>query len=364
MQPADRDDRGFLQGAAASGLQPVSDGESNPAVQAGHLEARRLLEEASEQFLKADESQPFRWPPSQAPSDDEDGYGGLAWLWSTEGYGVAPSRASNRHEHRTVPWNTWADDEDPPSRSWRRWLPRVSKRARDRGFQTRSERFGVRNPLRPAYWAARRYRRAAGMASHGALRSASPWGWLGVGRRGVGVLAAVGLLPWGLARRARYSAALAERLVGWAVAWLPEPFRNQYEAEWLAESDWLQAHRCPLLGWAFRVLASAVFTRLELRGRLQGAVGRVRTVPQLPVVRVVRQLKPVWLGILTAAGVFCAAAVGWSGTGQHGPSRAQLVWAILASLLTAGGVVWQAWPRGPVAEEPCRADEPDPPAGP
>jgi hypothetical protein len=175
-----------------------------------------------------------------------------------------------------------------------------------------------------------------------------------VGRR-LGALAAVLLWPWVLAHRARHSASLAEWLVAQAVACLPRPYRAQYEAVWLGEIDWQRQQGCPLLGWAMGVAGTAVFTRLELRARLAGAAERLRELPRGPA-RAVRQAKPVWLGVLMAVSVFCTAAVGWSGVGQQGPTRAQLLLAISASVLGGGGVAWQTWPRGPVADEPSDAD--------
>jgi hypothetical protein len=190
-------------------------------------------------------------------------------------------------------------------------------------------------------------------------------GWLAaVGRCGrgiVGWVGVVGLLPLRLLRRVRHSPTLVGWLLGWAVAWLPERYRAQYEAEWQAELDVLKQDDSPLLGWAVWVLATAAVTRVALRPRLAGAAGRVRALPRSRVARAVGQLRPVWLGVLAAVAAFCAAAVGWSGVGQHGPSRAQLVWAVLASLAAGGGVTWQTWPRGPAPGEPPSSEEPERP---
>jgi RNA polymerase sigma factor (sigma-70 family) len=175
--------------------------------------------------------------------------------------------------------------------------------------------------------------------------------WSSVSRCALSLLACSVLWPSGRVRRMRYSAALAEQLVAYAVALQPARYRQHYQAMWLGELDWLKAQRCPLLGWAIGVAGTAVFTRLELRARLAGAAGRLRELPKSGPARAVRQAKPVWLGVLTAVSVFCTAAVGWSGVGQQGPSRAQLLWAIFASMLAGGGMTWQTWPRGPAAEE-------------
>ena len=184
-------------------------------------------------------------------------------------------------------------------------------------------------------------------------------GWVWVARpdgRRLRALALVLTWPWRAVHRLRHSAPLAEWLVARAVACLPGPYRAQYEAVWLGEIDWQRQQRRPLLGWAIGVAGTAVFTRLELRARLAGAAGRLRELPKSGPARAVRQAKPIWLGVLMAVSVFCTAAVGWSGVGQQGPSRAQLLLAISASVLTGGGVTWQTWPRGPGAEEPTDAD--------
>jgi RNA polymerase sigma-70 factor (ECF subfamily) len=183
--------------------------------------------------------------------------------------------------------------------------------------------------------------------------------WSSVSRCALSLLVCSVLWSSGLVRRMRYNAALAERLVAYAVALQPARYREQYRAMWLGELDWLKAQRCPLLGWAVGVAGTAVFTRLELRARLAGAVGRLQELPKSRWARAARRAKPIWLGMLTAVSVFCAAAVGWSGAGQQGPTRAQLLWAVLASVVGGGGMTWQTWPRGPIAEEPSRADEPE-----
>ena len=170
------------------------------------------------------------------------------------------------------------------------------------------------------------------------------------GSRWLGALVLVLLWPCRVAHQARHSAGLAEWLVARAVACLPGLYRAQYEAAWLGEVDWHRQQGRPVLGWAIGVAGTAVFTRLELRARLADAADRLRELPKGPA-RAVRQAKPIWLGVLAAVSVFCAAAVGWSGVGQQGPSRAQLLWAISASVLAGGGVTWQTWPRGPAGEE-------------
>jgi RNA polymerase sigma-70 factor (ECF subfamily) len=180
--------------------------------------------------------------------------------------------------------------------------------------------------------------------------------WASVSRCALSVLACSVLWPSGLVRRMRYSAALAERLVAYAVGLQPARYREHYRAMWLGELDWLKAQRRPLLGWAIGVAGTAPFTRLELRVRLTGAAGRLRELPKSGPARAVRRAKPIWLGMLTAVSVFCTAAVGWSGAGQQGATRAQLLWAISASVLAGGGMTWQTWPRGPGAEEPTDAD--------
>jgi hypothetical protein len=171
------------------------------------------------------------------------------------------------------------------------------------------------------------------------------------GGRWLGALVLVLLWPCRVAHRARHSAGLAEWLVARAVACLPGPYRAQYEAVWLGEIDWQRQQGRPVLGWAIGVAGTAVFTRLALHARLAGAAERLRELPKSGPARAVRQAKPIWLGVLTAVSVFCTAAVGWSGVGQQGPSRAQLLWAISASVLAGGGMTWQTWPRGPAAEE-------------
>jgi hypothetical protein len=184
-------------------------------------------------------------------------------------------------------------------------------------------------------------------------------GWCVVARPGGRRLRGWALMlfwPWRAIYRARHSAPLAEWLVARAVSFLPSRYREQYEAEWLGEVDWHKRQGHPLLGWAMGVAGTAVFTRLELRARLAGAAGRLRELPKSGPARAVRKAKPIWLGVVTGVSVFCAAAAGWSGVGQQGPTQAQLLWAISASVLAGSGVTWQAWPRGPVADEPTDAD--------
>jgi hypothetical protein len=182
------------------------------------------------------------------------------------------------------------------------------------------------------------------------------WTFRSLDSRRLGAVALVLVWPWGVAHRVRHSARLAAWLVARSVACLPSPYRAQYEAVWLGEVDWQRQQGRPLLGWAIGVAGTAVITRLELRTRLAGAAGRLRELPKSGPARVVRQAKPIWLGVLTAISVFCAAAAGWSGVEQHGPTRAQLLWAIAASVLAGGAVTWQVWPRGPAADEPAHAD--------
>jgi DNA-directed RNA polymerase specialized sigma24 family protein len=176
--------------------------------------------------------------------------------------------------------------------------------------------------------------------------------WPSVSRCALSLLACSVLWPSGLVRRMRYSTALAEQLVVYAVALQPARYREHYQAMWLGELDWLKAQRRPLLGWAIGVAGTAVFTRLELRARLAGAAGRLRALSRSGPARAVRQAKPIWLGVLAAVSAFIMAAVSWSGVGQQGPSRAQLLLAISASVLTGVVMTWQTWPRGPAAEEP------------
>jgi RNA polymerase sigma-70 factor (ECF subfamily) len=180
--------------------------------------------------------------------------------------------------------------------------------------------------------------------------------WSSVSRCALSLLACSVLWLSGLVRRMRYSAALAERLVAYAVGLQPAHYREHYQAIWLGELDWLKARRCPVLGWAIGVAGTAAFTRLELRARLASAAGRLRELPKSRPAMAVRRAKPIWLGMLTAVSVFCAAAAGWSGAGQQGATRAQLLWAVSASVLAGGGATWQTWPRGPVADEPTDAD--------
>jgi hypothetical protein len=180
--------------------------------------------------------------------------------------------------------------------------------------------------------------------------------WLSVSRCALSFLACSVLWPSGLVRRMRHSAELAERLVAYAVALQPARHREHYQAMWLGELDWLKAQKCPSLGWAIGVAGTAVFTRLALRTRLADVAGRLRALPKSGPARAVRRAKPIWLGVLTAVSVFCAAAAGWSGVEQQGPTQAQLLWAISASVLAGGGVTWQTWPRGPGAEELTDAD--------
>jgi hypothetical protein len=183
--------------------------------------------------------------------------------------------------------------------------------------------------------------------------------WSSVSRGALGLLAV--MWPSRLLRRMRHSAALAEHLVACAVALQPARFREQYQATWLGELDWIKAQDAPVLGWAVGVLSTAVMTRLALRARLAHAARQVRSLPQSPLVRLVSRHRQFGFGLVTAASVFCAAVAGWSGPGQ-GPSLPQVLWALAASLLAGGVATWQAWPRGPVPDERDPVEEPDRPA--
>jgi hypothetical protein len=202
-----------------------------------------------------------------------------------------------------------------------------------------------------------RTRKASRVRPHG--RAGRDGRGSSVSRCALGLLAV--LWPSGLVRRMRYSAALAERLVAYAVALQPAPFREHYQTMWLGDLDWLKTQDAPVLGWAVGMLSTAAMTRLALRARLAHTARQVRSLPQSPVAWLIGRHRPLGLGLLTAAGVFCAAAAGWSGVGQ-GPSRTQMLWALAASVLTGGAVTWQAWPRGPVPEERDPVEEPDRPA--
>jgi hypothetical protein len=181
-------------------------------------------------------------------------------------------------------------------------------------------------------------------------------------RRGADIFGWAALLVCAPVRRLRHSVWLAERLVRCAVARLPKPYREHYQSIWAGELDRLKAKRRPLLGWAVRLLLTSGRTGVELRQRLTRETGRVRGLPRSPVGRAIGRARHYGFGALTAAGVFCSAAAGWS-SGPDSPTRAQLVWALLAALLTGAVVTWQVWPRGPAPPEHNQADPPDRPDG-
>jgi hypothetical protein len=116
-------------------------------------------------------------------------------------------------------------------------------------------------------------------------------------------------------------------LIWQACFFLPRAHRARYEAEWLAELDYLRSLGTSYLRWAVGILCSAPWTGLVLRGQL---------LLVSPSWKRLSKLGPLWVGVLTAIAVFSSIAASWFPRDGQLPSRKQVVCATIAALLSGG----------------------------
>jgi hypothetical protein len=91
-------------------------------------------------------------------------------------------------------------------------------------------------------------------------------------------------------------------LIWQACIFLPASHRARYQAEWLAELDYVRSEGVGYLRWAVGILCSAPWTGLILRGRLW---------LESPFYARLRSLGPIWVSIITAVAVFSSIAASW-----------------------------------------------------
>lgn len=142
---------------------------------------------------------------------------------------------------------------------------------------------------------------------------------------------------------------LTRCLIWQACCFLPRAHRGRYQAEWLAELEYVRSQESSYLQWAVGILCSAPWTGLVLRGQL---------VLVWPVWKRLSKLGPFWVGILTAIAVFSSIAASWFPRDGQLPSRKQLVYATIAALLSGGLAGVHAW------REQHRKEERTPKTGP
>jgi hypothetical protein len=128
--------------------------------------------------------------------------------------------------------------------------------------------------------------------------------------------------------------ALARCLIWQACFFLPASYRARYEAEWLAELDYLKSEGSSYRRWALVILLSAPWTGLVLRGQLW---------IESPFYKRLHRLSPLWVGIITAIAVFASIAASWFPRNGELPSRRQMVCATIAAILTGGLSGIHAW---------------------
>jgi hypothetical protein len=134
------------------------------------------------------------------------------------------------------------------------------------------------------------------------------------------------------------------RVAGWlvhcAVTLLLPAHRDRYRDEFLAELDWLDAERKPMLGVAFGMLATAVTTRIALQAKELAAS---------PTAKRLGRFEPLWIGLIAALSAFAAIAAGWAWRQDTPPNGTQLTLAGIAAFAAGSIAAWQTWkarPRG------------------
>jgi hypothetical protein len=123
---------------------------------------------------------------------------------------------------------------------------------------------------------------------------------------------------------------LGMRVVAVLVWMLPKADRPRWKDESFSELEGLKREGAPLLGDAFRIAFRTPWLALVL---WTGAWRRS------PVARWLPRLKPLWIGLGTAAAAFLAGA---AGIGQH-PTEFQMRALMAASMLTGALAVTGSW---------------------
>lgn len=132
---------------------------------------------------------------------------------------------------------------------------------------------------------------------------------------------------------------LARCLIWQASVFLPARYRARYQAEWLAELDYLKSQGHRYTRWALGVLCSAPRTGLVLRGQLWS---------RSPIWQQLCRLRPLWNGVATALAAFSIIAISLFPRDGESPTRRQALGATIAALLSggvSGGFAWKEQKR-------------------
>jgi hypothetical protein len=140
-------------------------------------------------------------------------------------------------------------------------------------------------------------------------------------------------------RQVSDGSSLARCLIWQASFFLPARYRARYQAEWLAELDYLKSQDHRYTRWALGVLCSAPRTGLVLRERLWS---------RSPIWQQLCRLRPLWNGVATAFAIFSIIAISFFPRDGESPTRRQAMGATIAALLSggvSGGFAWKEQKR-------------------
>jgi hypothetical protein len=146
-------------------------------------------------------------------------------------------------------------------------------------------------------------------------------------------------------RQISNDSSVARCLIWQASFFLPGRYRARYQAEWLAELDYLRLQDHRYTRWALGVLCSAPWTGLVLRGQLWS---------MSPIWQRLGRLGPLWNGIVTGLTVFSIIAVCFFLRDGESPNQRQALCATIAALVSggvSGGFAWKERKRNRVALE-------------